>query len=362
MLYIEKDDKVLLPKQFRLAHNICVITNDLIGEVILEKYYKDLKSSTIKLEKGENKIIENLEKDGGNILEWLESNGRKTEINEYLPKHVFLSVVADFSSFIYESLSSAKKGKMSVAYSLLRKPLTDELLILEQLLTDKEEFIERFFHHGDPKTYDPSPKNMGKEKIKQIITESCKKMHSYFPFNSELIYDLRYNKQCDGGLNGIMNHAHHIVTTDPNYRTEKQNLNFVFSIKDDYQRYWEHYYYFVPYLLLYSSALIDRIAFTTLGHSYDLWAIKELRRFAGLIFWTNEVQPDRKRDSNKVLHAVGKVIGVKCNKCKTVNNFTKPDFKLFLETEYFLCKKCFSNLLNVKETVENINKIFIKDV
>jgi hypothetical protein len=58
---------------------------------------------------------------------------------------------------------------MTVAYALLRKPLTDELIILEQLLTDNQNFICRFFHSGNPNKHEPSNRNIDKKKIILIL-------------------------------------------------------------------------------------------------------------------------------------------------------------------------------------------------
>ena len=49
-----------------------------------------------------------------------------------------MSVLADFVNFTFESLSCAMRGKMAVAFALLRKPFTDELLIFEQILDNEE--------------------------------------------------------------------------------------------------------------------------------------------------------------------------------------------------------------------------------
>jgi hypothetical protein len=357
MIYIEKDDKVLLPKKYHFTHNTCVIAYDLIGEIIKSPTYKELTVTSIQLEKGDEKVVDRLDKDI-HVLDWLKSTDKKDQISTVLGKHLLCSIVADFCSFMYESLNCAKKGKMSVAYALLRKPLTDELLLLEQLLVNRNELIDRFYHSGEPKQYDPSHKSVGGEKVKQIINESINLLDGITPFDFDLIYKLRYDKTIPGGLNGMMNHAHHIVTTDPNYKTERQNLNFIFSGEDDYKRYWEHYYYLVPYLLIYTSAIVDRIAFSFLKTKEELRAVKELRRYIAYIFWSNETQLEDSKLTNKLLKAIGEAIAIKCNKCKFENNFEKADFKLFLLTEELLCSKCFNQLLTTEKSVKRIKEVF----
>lgn len=42
---------------------------------------------------------------------------------------------------IYEALSSAYKGKMAVAYMLIRKPIQESLFVLEEMQLDKSAFV-----------------------------------------------------------------------------------------------------------------------------------------------------------------------------------------------------------------------------
>ncbi len=183
---------------------------------------------------------------------------------------------------MYEALRCAKKGKMTVAYALVRKPLTDELFILEQLLVDKKDFIHRFFMDGKTKGYDPSNRNIDKQ---DIIEKSLSKIFLNPIFSSEHIFEVRYDKSCEYGLNGLTNQALHIVTNDFRYKTEEQNLNFVFSTKKDIKRYLKHFYSFVPYLLIYAVSVIDGIIFSSLkdDDNQNLRYVKSLRRLVGFM-------------------------------------------------------------------------------
>lgn len=70
---------------------------------------------------------------------------KNKDLELILTKHIILSITSDFINFVFESLYCAKRGKITVAYALIRKPFTDELLILEQLLYNRSDFIYRFF-------------------------------------------------------------------------------------------------------------------------------------------------------------------------------------------------------------------------
>ncbi|HXD92860.1 MAG TPA: hypothetical protein VNX01_06570, partial [Bacteroidia bacterium] len=257
--------------------------------------------------------------------------------------------------FFFESISNAKRGKMTVAYALFRKPFMDELLILEQLLFDPNEFIQKFYHIGDPDNYDPGKRNIDR---KNIIKNALSKIKKNLVFREELIFNLRYNKGFKRGFNGVANQALHIVTGDSNYKTENQELNFIFSDKEDIIDQWDHYYYSIPYLLIYSAAVVDSIVFNYLPDlaNQNLKAVKALRRMIGTILWTEKTKQNLNGAQNVMYKAMSYCIKLDCKKCKKTNAFTKADFVLFFETEEFYCHTCSRNLLTTHESVKPIKE------
>lgn len=161
VLYIEDGDDILLPKKYHKINNICAIIYDQLTEIYNEYSYNELKHTSFKFT-ANSVLVEELKANKIHALDWLKQNNLNNEITSVLTKHLISAIVHDFLNFMFESLNCAKKGKMTVAYALLRKPITDELLILEQLLVDKTEFIDRFFHIAIPDNYDPSSKQINK--------------------------------------------------------------------------------------------------------------------------------------------------------------------------------------------------------
>ncbi len=243
---------------------------------------------------------------------------------------------------------------MTVAYALIRKPITDELLIFEQLLGNRTEFINRFFHLGNPNGYDPST-SLEKEKI---IKKAIESLRINIFTSSEFIYDMRYNKSCKGGINGISNHALHIVTNDRNYKTVDQNFNFVFSQKEAIERSFEHYYNLVPYLLIYSVSIIDELVFSLLKDDANqrLKTVKEFRRIIGFILFNEYTGNSDKSKSEAIFKELSKNIVLSCPKCGNENIIERADCELFFESEVFLCTTCFGNLLSTKESIKIIEK------
>ena len=354
ILAIDENEEVALPKKYHKINNLCAIIYDQLTEIYKESNYNGLSETSIDF--GEScKLVEQFKNGEIHPLDWLKENDLNPEIEMVISKQIILAVVSDFINFIFESMYNAKRGKMTVAYALLRKPLTDELLIFEQLLGDKTDFINRFYHKGNPEDYDPSSKKL--DKLKIIETAINNTRLQLFP-SSEFIYDLRYNKECDYGINGISNHALHIVTRDRNYKTSNQNFNFVFSQQNDFNDYYEHYYNLVPYLLIYSTSIIDEIIFDILKDedNQNLRTVKEFRRFIGLILLTEYTSISRKNKNKKLFKKLSKDLVFTCPKCKKENTIERADCELFFETEFFLCTNCFENLLSTRDSVKILEK------
>lgn len=355
-LYINEGEEVFLPKKYHTINNICAIIYDQVTEIYKEANYKNLHNTILKLDELNINSSE-IEESELHILDWLKENKFNAQIEEILTKHLLMSITSDFLSFIFESLYSAQRCKISVAYALLRKPFTDELLILEQLLGNRTDFIQGFFHIGDPNIYDPSNSKSDK---KLIIQNAISKLKNNFFFKEDLIFDLRYNKSCKKGINGISNQALHIVTRDPNYKTTEQNLNFIFSQKDDVNNCLQDYYFVVPQLLFYSVSIIDTLVFDLLRDEKNnsLKVIKEFRRLIGYILYSENIKISTKAGSQKIFKSICKELEFTCEKCKHKNKIDSADLELFFKIETFICTNCFSGLLSSKDSVEKIESIF----
>ena len=354
MLYINEGDEIPLDKKFHKIHNLCAIVYDQLTEIFSQENYSTLNSTKFNIDKDNDVDVEKFENREIHALDWLKTNGLNDEIRQVLVKHVTMSVLADFVNFIFESLSCAMRGKMAVAYALLRKPLTDELLIFEQILDNDEDFINRFFHDGEPSNYDPSARNIDKRKI---IANALKKSKPNIVFNSELIYDLRYGKTLGKGINGISNHALHIVTNDKNYKTTEQNLNFVFSTKEDVLEYWNNYYFHVPYLLIYSVSVVDNIIskFLTSKENEHFLNVKVMIRLIGILLW-DEWRDGEKNKNSKIFELLAGNLKLDCEECGANIELERADFELFLETGTFLCPTCFNSLINSPTAIKGLNE------
>lgn len=345
MILIEDGENVKLSGKYHKINNLCAFIYDQMTEIYVDKNYNKLNYTKFNLT---TELVGDFDSKKEQILEFLKEKGLNDELTIILTKHITLSVLSDMLNFIYESLSCAKKGKMTVAYALLRKPFTDELLILEQILHNPTEFINRFFYIGSPEGYDPSLGNIDKKKI---IEDALIKIRQNNFFSADLIHTMRFDKASKNGLNWISNHALHIVTKDKNYKTQSQNLNFVFSNQKDIGKYWSFYYSFVPYLLTYTAAVVDTIIFQYLPDESKIKAIKSLKRQVGLILWHEEAF---KKNSVKKFKSLSVLLNLKCEICNTRSVLTKVQFELFFKSETLCCNHCTHDLLKFNQNIENV--------
>ena len=133
-------------------------------------------------------------------------------------------------------------------------------------------------------------------------------------------------------------------------------MNFIFSVDQDFQSYRAHYYYFVPYLLIYSVAVVDQIIFEFLPKEdfENLKAYKAFRRFTGLLLWTEKSKNQKKRTNTSLMKNLEEILKFECSNCKHPNVLKRADFELFFNTGILICEKCFQNILNSKESMKPI--------
>lgn len=95
----------------------------------------------------DQEYIEGLQ--GERLWKRLEEAGRTDVVNDMVYRQVSSAVISDATSFICESLLACAKGKIAVAYSFFRKPMKENLLLLDWLCGDPEGFLSSFNGESD---------------------------------------------------------------------------------------------------------------------------------------------------------------------------------------------------------------------
>lgn len=326
-----------LPKEYWDKQNFCWYIHDIILSIFHNCMENEKMTTKIEFKSEfHRKEFEKAE----DIINWLYENDYKYEANDIFGKRIFHAILADMLNFIYESLNNIEKGKITVSLALLRKPFRDNLLYLEWLLGNSEEFIN-MVNNQDIEKY--AIEKLTKDKKIEIIKLAIERIENkeYFSTMNEFIYyDLRYNYKAENSLQRVWNNANHLVTTGKNIRSKE--FNFVFLDEELHLDYIEYYYSQVPNLLFYTynivielyNKFIRRILDVTRLYNNSL-IIYKLSDLAGTVRAEEYFNKER-----KVL------LNFPCRKCKEMIEIqvNSEEFMNFRNRWGFKCPKCGNDI------------------
>jgi hypothetical protein len=345
LLSISEYDETKLPEEYHFSHNIAVKLHDDLVAILKDKLIQ--KKLNFKIDfKPENKKPKDNEED---ILNWLSENGYKQISDEIVSRNLIMALTSDICQFIYQSLHSAKYYKLSVAYSLVRKPFLENLLIIEQLLNNEKEFLKKF--ESSPESFDPGKIRDDEKKL--LIKQSIEKIKAIL-LNADLIFEVRFDKKSDKGFYAMSNLATHLVTTrHPNFKTESLNLNFIFSGYDDWEMQLDHYYYFFPYILFYTTEVIDRYLFEKKMITSKKYKKRKFFRLISQILIHDQFD-EKSLKGNSSANKISRKLKIKCKSCEKTNQLHKSDLYTLVKSNYLLCKHCLTDLYHENNSMEEI--------
>lgn len=245
----ERYDFLHLPQKFHRQHKCCEFLLYQIEDFVTADTFKGLKVKTVEFD-------EKLEVfDYEHILAYLLTNNKSDKYNEIITSHILSAVIADTCQFLQIALFASLQQRVTVTFSLLRKPFVYNLLIILRLYLTSE-FLEKF---NKQETFDTTA--LSKEEIIELLTLSENLLLSK-QIKASDIYDFVFNKSLTDSLINISNKALHPSTTrDNNNMTEKQNINFVFSDEESILSQWDYLYSRLQLLLLYLNEVLESIIF-----------------------------------------------------------------------------------------------------
>lgn len=205
-------------------YNFLMLCNDIIVDILqyADKYQWSSEKINIK-----EKDIEKFKSSKYDLF-YFRDHGYATTINKSLYKHIIFSLVADYNCYVYDAISCAMRYHFGTAFTLLRKPFKDDLLLIELLYIRGYRFIPDFLNKPIKEfAIDQIVKD--KDKLMYILRKCCKKINF---FTGKKMYDLRYSKKSKESLEKIWNKTSHIITSCKDYATEDGNLNIIFATED----------------------------------------------------------------------------------------------------------------------------------
>jgi hypothetical protein len=317
--------ETVLPDFLLPAHDLCFLNHNILVELLRSGEESGIFSQKFEFINSADKEAFEQTQD---VFSWFEITSRSSERSELLKRIVFPALLSDFLHFIYEALENSRKGKLSVAYSLIRKPIQENLFLFEAIAADTEQFAGYLIDNplklraGKAGGLDAHAKRIAF--VLNAIAEEDR-------FDAEYLAQIRYAK-IEDGFDGICNHAIHLFTEHPEIRTEPLNINFIFSGREQHITQWYYLYSRLPYLLFYARRLVEYLCSTFSRTAPEYLANIERRVIAGTLLWAPNVENTYRHEKiDKFVEATRNRLDKECENanCGPVK---KEDLALMLKT------------------------------
>lgn len=331
------DEVSHLPEEFEFSHWYSFFLHDQLVETLKSAEKANVFNSTIEFtDKSHGQAIEGLS--GEQFILGLEENGYKEEVLVLYYKQLCAALLSDFLHFIYESLKSSRKGKLTVAYALLRKPLKENLFYMEWLLSRPGDFLERFEEENPNRFKLPHPDGQTESEHIAIIREALENTKTGLWMHPEFIHELRFKKNSPISLEPLWQKANHLVTTFKYMKTEECNLNFVFSNSDAHYSQWSEYYQFVPILLFHAVEVVEALLKRFARREDEETDIMPLRTVAGMMLYLEN--PPWESDMSVAISDFGAMLEeakLSCPECGAEFQFYHKNISLFYDSGSLIC-------------------------
>ena len=142
-----------LPEKFNFGHELSFLLHDIITNLYVTSKETNMFSVNIDIYEDEYKeFLENSE----DIGEWIVNTKEKNKSAKVLKTIVFPAVLSDMLHCFYEALETSRKGKLTISYMLIRKPLQESLYLLEDIVLSELNFSDKFKKNAESSKLEPS--------------------------------------------------------------------------------------------------------------------------------------------------------------------------------------------------------------
>ena len=271
--------------EFGLGHQLCFAVHDTMLEALLS----GLRSNVFTIE---FKFRDQAERDAlaqsSDIIEWLRQFRNEADVADVLVSVAFPTVLGDMLTFIYEALEASRKGKLTISYTLLRKPIQESLFLMEAILLDKLDFNSKLT--SDPQKL-RSQKAGGLQPHAERIARVIDALAEGDRFDAAYLAQLRYDKDADDGFDGPCNLATHLITDHKSIRTAPMNLNFIFTNFEALRTQWAYLYSRLPYIMFYIWRVVEKVI-EGMDRTYEVYTAHINRVIsASVLLWWETVAP-----------------------------------------------------------------------
>lgn len=229
-----------IPKKLRRVHEATFYFHDRLVEAIRE--VDKTGPRTISIDVPQEMIARLPSLSDMDAIELLRAIGQPEKAKAIILGECVLALTVDALLFLQEALFAYEKGKLRVSLSLLRKPMKENLLYLEWILADEDDFLAAFAHKNRKVL---SIDSLTPDRRKQLIAGAIAKCSNSSFLEPDVLYDTRYNKAANG-LEPLWQKSQHLITAQSAHLlTEIENFNFIFiqpeEEKDLYEQVWLSY-------------------------------------------------------------------------------------------------------------------------
>ena len=330
-----------LPRRFWWSHRLAYLLHDHLLDVVVRGDDEELFLLSFTFQDEEETASFQAIGEDGDVIEWLRSHKREAVANGVLERTLVRAILGDMLQFLFEAIESVAKGKVSVGFALLRKPFRDQLFLLEWLLADSDDFLSHFSR--GPESIDicellRTKNQFMKKTIKTAIDRSVFKDFVDY----ELTWELRFDKAAEWSLERLWNRAIHLVTTQKHYRTEIENLNFVFIQEQERTELLRQFYQRVPMVLIHLCGVVQALVERWNPNFIVSGRMFEMRMIANCDLWLTE--SDNSRSESFGLTALNELLvelEMSCENCgQPLRVSSQADLENFVTDTSIKCNNC----------------------
>ncbi|WP_143221430.1 hypothetical protein [Acetobacter syzygii] len=243
-----------LPIRLHDAYRLCMTLHDEMLKILHNGIEHKAFSVSIPLD---DSLKTKLENSNSHILDWMKENGLDSERAMTICLTVLPAVMRDMLNCIFESLEMARKGKMSLAFMLIRKPIQENLFLIEEIIISPQSFVENFENNlRKLQGTGIGGVSLHAQRLEHIL----KNMTLTELYDAQYLAQLRYDKNSSDNLDGICNQSIHLFTLkNQHIKTEKLNINMIFSKINEIDTQSDFYFSRIVYITSYIYDIISHI-------------------------------------------------------------------------------------------------------
>lgn len=326
---IPPDRLVHVPARYHVRHEFCFHLHDLMTGLLVQMEETRAGHVRFELAEGDREALEK----SPHILDFLAASGRGEIERRVVVNHMASALYADMLHFVYEALRALEKRKFAVAFSLLRKPFKEGMLIAAQMCADEAALFTKL------KTDAANLLNrneLNEARTRQLLSDAIAvACRGPTIVRADVVYDAVFDRKKGFGLAGLFDKATHLITENRHIRTEDYNINFIFKDPSDNDVYAGETYgqiaMVLQFLALMQITLYERM--TEISRHHRNWLLfTSLGTFEALFGSGNA------RITRFMREALGDLL--KCAMCSEHMKLRKTDAPRLFIGERIECSAC----------------------